>query len=127
MSVPRRVLARHWRCVFAAVALLTGCAQAPRSMYHWAGFQDQLYVHFKNDGASPDEQLRALVAGADMARGENLPLPPGFRAHMAMLCLRLGRDDDARAHLEGEKASFPESAQYMDFLLSNMASMGASK
>jgi len=38
-----------------------------------------------------------------------------------MLYLRLGRDGEAKQELEAEKVNFPESAQYMDFLLKRMA------
>jgi hypothetical protein len=101
-------------------AVLAGCAQAPKPMYQWEGFQGQLYQHFKGDGSSPEEQLRVLEAQAQKARAGSAALPPGFRAHLAMIYLHLGRDDEARLQLEAEKASFPESAQYMDFLLKRM-------
>ena len=118
-----RVASRTMRAAGAGVvALLVGCAQAPKPMYHWDGFQDQLYAHFKADGSTPDEQARLLEAQAEKARASGEALPPGFRAHLAMVYLRLGREPEAKAQLEAEKASFPESAQYMDFLLKRMAS-----
>ena len=101
-------------CVFA------GCAEAPKRLYHWEGFQGQLYEYFKADSSSPDEQLRILGAQVEKARARGAALPPGFRAHLAMLYLRLGRDGEAKQELEAEKANFPESAQYMDFLLKRM-------
>jgi hypothetical protein len=89
-------------------------------MYHWGGFQTQLYQYFKGDGSNPEEQLRVLNEQAVSARASGAALPPGFHAHIAMIYLRLGRDGEARRELEAEKASFPESAQYMDFLLKRM-------
>jgi len=97
-----------------------GCAQPQRPLYHWDGFQRQLYEHFKGDGSGPAEQLRILEALAEKAQGSGGMLPPGFRAHLAMIYLRLGRFDEARLQLESEKATFPESAAYMDFLLKRM-------
>lgn len=99
---------------------LVGCAQAPKLLYHWEGYQRQLYEHLKNDGTGPDEQLRQLQAQADKARTGGLALPPGFRAHVGMVNLRLGRDSEARQSLEAEKAAFPEAAPYMDFLLKRL-------
>ena len=99
---------------------IVGCAQAPKPLYHWNGFERQLYNHFKNDSAGPEEQLRNLNAQAEQARAGGEALPPGFHAHLAMLYLRLGRDDEAKLQLEAEKARFPESAPYMDFLLKRM-------
>lgn len=89
-------------------------------MYYWDGFQAQLYEYFKGDGSSLDEQLRILSEKAQRAQAEGAPLPPGFRAHLAMIYLRLGRDGEAKQELEAEKVNFPESAQYMDFLLKRM-------
>ena len=97
-----------------------GCAQAPKRLYYWDGFQAQLYQYFKGDGSSPDEQLRVLTEQAQRAQGAGAALPPGFHAHLAMIYLRLGRDGEAKQELEAEKANFPESAQYMDFLLKRM-------
>jgi hypothetical protein len=114
--------ARPLRLV-AAVAMggvLAGCVPAPARLYHWEGFQDQLYEHFKADSSSPEEQLRILGAQVEKARASGAALPPGFRAHLAMIYLRLGRDGEAKQELEAEKANFPESAQYMDFLLKRM-------
>ncbi len=99
-----------------------GCARAPKRLYHWEAFQDQLYEYFKADRSSPEEQLRILGAQVEKARARGAALPPGFRAHLAMLYLQLGRNGEAKQELEAEKVNFPESAQYMDFLLKRMTS-----
>jgi len=105
----------------AMVSVLVGCAQAPKQqLYYWEGFQAQLYEYFKADRSSPEDQLRILNAQAQKARASGAALPPGFRAHLAMIYLRLGRDGEAKQELEAEKANFPESAQYIDFLLKRM-------
>lgn len=107
--------------VLVASAALIGCAQAPKPMYQWGGYQGQLYEHFQGDSKGPEEQLRVLQEQMQKAQASGDALPPGFRAHLAMVYLKLGRDDEARQQLEAEKASFPESAHYMDFLLKRMA------
>jgi len=104
----------------AVGGVLAGCAEAPKRLYHWEGFQGQLYEHFKADRSSPEDQLRILHAQAQKARAIGAALPPGFRAHLAMIYLRLGREGEARQELQAEKANFPESAPYMDFLLKRM-------
>ena len=103
-----------------AMGVLAGCVPAPARLYHWEGFQGQLYEYFKADSSSPEEQLRVLGAQVEKARASGAALPPGFRAHLAMIYLRLGRDGEAKQELEAEKANFPESAQFMDFLLKRM-------
>jgi len=113
----------HLLRLVAAIAMgsvLVGCAEAPKRLYYWEGFQGQLYAHFNADSSSPEDQLRILDAQAQKARASGAALPPGFRAHLAMIYLRLGRDGEAKQELEAEKANFPESAPYMDFLLKRM-------
>lgn len=104
----------------AAAALLAGCAQAPKPLYHWGGYQDALYAHLKGDGASPEQQLQQLGEAQQKAAASGAALPPGFRAHVGLLQLRLGRDAEARQQFEAEKAQFPESAPYIDSLLKRM-------
>jgi hypothetical protein len=99
--------------------MLAGCASKP--LYYWGDYQDQMYEHFKGDNSSAEEQLRHLEAQEQAARAAGAALPPGFHAHVAVIYLRLGRTDAARAQLQAEKASFPESAQYMDFLIGKLS------
>lgn len=118
-SIKRHAVFRLALVLMTSLSIV-GCAEAPKPLYHWNGFERQLYNHFKNDSAGPEEQLRNMNAQVEKAQAGGKALPPGFFAHMAMLCLRLGRDGEAKLHLEAEKARFPESAPYMDFLLKRM-------
>lgn len=105
--------------VMLALAL-AGCAHAPPPMYRWDGYQKNVYTYLKHDADNPSEQLGMMTAQAAAASGAGQRLPPGFHAHAAMLMLQLGQYDDARLQLEAEKAAFPESAAYMDFMLKQM-------
>ena len=120
MAAMKRARPLKLVAAIAVGSVFVGCAPAPKRLYHWEGFQGQLYEHFKADSSSPEEQLRVLHAQVEKARASGAALPPGFRAHLAMIYLRLGRDGEAKQELEAEKANFPESAQYMDFLLKRM-------
>ncbi|HEU4621452.1 MAG TPA: DUF4810 domain-containing protein [Burkholderiaceae bacterium] len=104
-----------------AAGMLAGCAQPAKPLYYWDGYQAQLYEYLKNEGASPEDQVRELEAQALKARAADAALPPGFRAHLGVLYLRVGRGDEARQQFEAEKAAFPEAAHYMDFLLKRMS------
>lgn len=119
-----RRLARRLAAV-AAAAALAGCATAPKPLYHWGGYQRQVYQFLNGETGDPNQQLAVLQAEADKARAAGAALPPGFRAHLAMLHLRLGRHDEARQMIEAEKAAFPESTTYMDFVLKSMGARGS--
>lgn len=99
-----------------AVACLGGCATRQEPLYHWGGYQGQVYGHLTGD-KGPEEQIETLEAEAEKARAQGKALPPGYRAHLAMLYGQTGRSEQMRSGLEAEKAQFPESATFMDFLL----------
>ncbi len=59
------------------------------------------------------------------AAGTGTRLPPGYQAHLGLLYLNAGRTDQALAAWAQEKKQFPESTQYIDYLVSNMKKNGA--
>ena len=91
-------------------------------MYMWESFNRQQYSALVHEGVGPDEQIRAMEAHAEKARGANAALPPGFRAHLGMLQLSVGNPQRAKELWQSEKTAFPESAPYMDQLLRKLDS-----
>jgi hypothetical protein len=107
--------------VCGGLAVLAGCAQkGPAPLYLWESFPRQQYETLLRSGAGSAEQIAALEAHAERARGAGAALPPGFRAHLGMLKLSVGDADRARELWQAEKAAFPESAPYMDRLLKQL-------
>lgn len=104
--------------VTAVVGVLSACAQH-KNMYSWQSYQPSVYAYLKDDGADHATQTLAMEKNIETARATNAELPPGFRAHLGMLYLKLGNGDKGVEQLEGEKAAFPESKPFMDFLLRN--------
>jgi hypothetical protein len=105
--------------VAVACALLTGCATKTASLYQWDGYQPQVYEYFKGDKGA-GEQITALETAREKIFAKDKTLPPGFRAHLGMLYASVGKGPEARQQLTEEKERFPESAVYMDFLLSKL-------
>lgn len=110
----------------ASLVLLGACAQQPKSMYSWQSYQPSVYAYLKDDGADYAAQSLAMQKNIETARATNAQLPPGFRAHLGMLYLKLGEGDKGLEQLEGEKAAFPESKPFMDFLLRNASKTAGS-
>lgn len=97
--------------------LMAGCANRPAPLYHWGEYQPQVYEYFKGDGKSFEEQIIALEADVQKARAEGALLPPGYHAHLGLLYLKAGKDDQVKQQFETEKTRYPESSSFMDFLL----------
>jgi len=101
--------------------LLVGC-NAPKPLYQWESYQPQVYGYLKGD--SKEEQVTALERDLEKIKAKNGAVPPGYHAQLGLLYSGLGKDDQMMQQFRTEKALFPESAAYMDFLMSN-ASKGA--
>ncbi|MGV2863496.1 DUF4810 domain-containing protein [Achromobacter sp. ESBL13] len=121
-------LARAGRglAVAATVGLLSACVQQPKSMYSWQAYQPSVYAYLKEDGSDNAVQAQALEKNIETARAANVELPPGFRAHLGMLYLKMGDGDKGVEQLQSEKAAFPESTPFMDFLMRNVGKPAAS-
>jgi hypothetical protein len=104
--------------VVASAALLTACATGPDPLYYWGDYQSQVYGHLTGQ-KGPTEQITRLEAGIEKARSAGKPLPPGYFAHLAIL--HAEQDDTAQMlnYFDAEKQAYPESAAYIDFLLSS--------
>ncbi|NIE76575.1 DUF4810 domain-containing protein [Pantoea sp. Tr-811] len=103
--------------------LLAGCS-GPKTLYQWESYQPQVYGYLKGD--SKEEQATALERDLEKIKAKNGAVPPGYHAQLGLLYSSLGKDDQMIQQFRTEKALFPESAAYMDFLISN-ASKGAVK
>ncbi|KXU34367.1 hypothetical protein AXK11_08640 [Cephaloticoccus primus] len=106
--------------IFTALSFLflAGCA-TQRSLYHWGSFPDVTYAWLKDEpesgdvsGAMEEDVQRAISKGHD--------LPPGFQAHLGLLYMQAGQFDKAVEYWQMEKAAFPESTPFMDFLLQSL-------
>ena len=103
--------------VLSSALLFAGCAAGPKPIYQWGGYQAQVYEHFKTQGNAPEAQIQAMEADLQVIAAKGGMAPPGYYAHLGLLYTEAGRSDDAAQALMKEKALFPESAAYVDFLL----------
>lgn len=103
------------------LALMVGCAQkGPGPLYMWEAFPKQQYEALQRGGVPAEDQIAALEEHAEKARAAGAALPPGFRAHLAILKLSVGNPDEALRLFSAEKAAFPESSFYMDQFLKRL-------
>jgi hypothetical protein len=102
----------------ALAVVNTACVHRPPTLYGWGSYQAQVYAHFKASSGGPELQIQALEADLQKIHASNATPAPGYYAHMGMLYASLGRDDQAVQAFNQERTLFPESAKYLDFLMS---------
>lgn len=108
-------------CLTATLAMvcslmISGCANKPQQLYYWGDYQPQVYSHFTKANG-PEEQIAKLEAGLEKARSLGKSVPPGYNAHLGILYAQGEHQDQMIKYFEAEKALYPESAEYMDFLM----------
>ena len=84
-----------------------------------------MYAYLKEDGNDYAVQAQTLEKSVEKARATNRELPPGFRAHLGMLYLKMGDGEKGVEQLQGEKQAFPESTPFMDLLMRNAGKSAA--
>ena len=113
---PRLWRGLRWAGICLSVGVLTACAQ-PKSLYSWGSYQPMVYAYLQEEGEDYAAQVQTLEENVESARATDQALPPGFRAHLGLLYLKLGDGAKAVEQWEGEKNAFPESSPFMNFLL----------
>lgn len=103
--------------MLTAITGVAGCQTAPKPLYQWESYQPQVYEYFK--GEPKEAQVEALERDLQKIDASGRSAPPGYHAHLGMLYLSMGKDDQMVQQFRTEKALFPESGPYMDFLLKN--------
>ena len=101
--------------------ILTGCVTPPKQLYSWGSYEELIYTSYVKPGADDAQsQVNALEKESLESSASNLRLPPGWHAHLGYLYFQLGKTDQARQQFVTEKAQFPESAVFMDRLLTRL-------
>ncbi len=117
-------LARHMPgriktlALMATILALTGCAnKAPPPLYGWNGFEKNLDTYFRGDRESLDTQSKRMEEDLQKMRAAGKATPPGYQAHLGLLHGKQGDLARFQQHLQAEKAQFPESETFVNFLL----------
>ena len=97
------------------LSLVSGCATAPKTLYNWGSYQNQVYARFKSS-STPEQQIQEMEKTLHAPKSGQ-PVAPGFHAHLGLLYGEVGRTNDMCDQFNSEKQLFPESATFMDFLL----------
>jgi hypothetical protein len=102
--------------VASLAAASAGCR--PATMYHWGGYDQALYRHYRNPGdrAAYVAALATVIAEADQG---GLRVPPGVCAEYGYALYEEGRPQEAVAWFQRERQEWPESRILMDKMIRN--------
>jgi hypothetical protein len=92
-------------------------------MYYYGAYSKAVYSYFKADEIPVSQQISILQEVIAQASGKGKPVAPGVHAHLGMLYFESGNHDLGINHFEQEKALFPESTAYIDFLINKTSGM----
>jgi hypothetical protein len=106
--------------ICSAVFFLAGC-KTVEPTYYYGAYPEAIYSYFKADETSISQQIMILEQVIEQARGKGKPVAPGVHAHLGMLYFESGNAEQGTTQFEQEKALFPESAAYLDFLMNKTA------
>ncbi len=99
-----------------AAAAVSGCAS--QSMYHWNGYDEALYRHYR-EPAGREAWVEALRTTVLEAEQEGRKVPPGLYAEYGYVLLEEGKGKEAVVYFEKEKAKWPESRLLMEKMIRN--------
>ena len=107
--------------LFVCLSVISGCANQQPRLYQWGSYENQLYENYTNPGKfGAADQIIKLEKDIEKARAENKSLPPGYYAHLGYLYFQNNETDKAMQSLQTEKTLFPESAVFIDRLISQV-------
>ncbi len=108
-------------CSLASLLLLTACATNQQStLFSWGDYQSVVYDGLEGQ-SSIDEQIQKLEKSIQIAHEHNRTVAPGLYAHLGMLYIKSGQRDKGISLLSKEKTIYPESTQYMNYLISQVS------
>jgi len=109
---------KHILSAFTLLIALTAC-KTTEPLYYHGSYNKAVYSYLKGDDASPENQIASLQQLIQQASAKGKKVAPGVHAHLGLLYFDTGNIEEGQRHFEQEKALFPESTHYLNFLLSS--------
>jgi len=109
----------NFRLISAAVVAVCGVALAgcaPETLYSWGHYDTAMYKYAQDDTTQPEFQ-EALLDVIEENESAGKRMPPGIYAEYGYQLLEQHRTDDAVAFFEKEKATWADSAGFMDTMI----------
>ncbi len=106
--------------LLVALAFFIGaCTHQATALYEYGDYSESYYANKKNMNEESTLKLQKSMEQAIEKRGESISgrVPPGIYANLGYMYLKSGSPNKAIANFQKEKATYPESAHFMDRLI----------
>ena len=107
--------------LLAIVLAISACA--PTSRFEWGAYEGTLYAYSKKP-ENRDAYRASLVSAIQRGEATNR-VAPGLNAELGYIFMEDGQAAEAIQYFETEKRLFPESARFMDGVITRLRSNGA--
>jgi len=104
------------------VAIFSGCESGSNlPMYYWGDYPDVIYDYSREVSGNLDKDIKQLEKIISKSAKEKRKVPPGLRAHLALLYIHAGDNVRGAELFEQEKQAFPYgSHHFVDFQLKRL-------
>jgi len=103
----------------AAAAALGGAACTPRTtLYHWNGYDEALYRHYRRP-QDREAWVASLKTAVLEAEQQGRKVPPGLYAEYGYALYEEGVFPQAIAYFRREREEWPEARFFMDKMIRN--------
>lgn len=109
-----------YRIVLVALSatFFSGCVS---TKHDWGNYESELYTYYKSPTPEEQEELmNELATTFSRTENEGVVPPPGLYAEYGTFLFQEGDFPSAIQYYEKEKNAWPESAKFMDSLISTL-------
>lgn len=98
---------------------LTGCISHPKEGYYWGHYEQLIHdMYIKPGSADTSTQVQRLTQDIQQAQSVGKPIAPGIYAHLGFMYALKGNLSQAQDAFNEEKSLYPESAVFIDGMMS---------
>src|SRR5512139_2430901 len=102
----------------ALAALACAACGGPKTLYHWNGYDETLYRHYRNP-QDREAYVASLWTTIQTAQERGLRVPPGVYAEYGYALFEEGRTEESIPWFELEARDWPESRVLMQKMVRN--------
>lgn len=105
--------------IITLLSLSIFACKTTEPLYYYGEYNTAVYSYLKSEETTLEEQITVLEQTIELATANGKNIAPGVHAHLGMLYFETGNTQQGHVHFELEKQLFPESEQYINFLLNS--------